>query len=994
MPRESPKSRSILTAVRASAITRFAVSVAATVLGGLAAALANFVTAPIAAVFGLAAGTATFAGTQLWDRRLRAREFDRAWATLTTSGPPGEAWPDDHSVLVALNPEQEVVPYNLVHSKLVSAVAHWCTATDEGMVLCIQGRAGAGKTRLAIELTARIKSEQRLVGWPRSGVAAEAIACAVTAPQPAVLILDDANTRTDLLPALIALAQQDPYRRPKVLLLARDFGQWWRRFRADTHHELAQHLPSVAAIEVGPLTSTSREVQQTFQRALRAYADWSGSVPPTVQVDDDTQPSPALVHAAAFASVEQRLTGRTSVQTAIREIFNIEEDRWRKRAAAAGLAHLGVPVLRSSVIAAALFGAVDAQDAGRLLRRIPLLAGANDALIDELTLWVRNLYPQEAGGRWLSPHLPARLVEGYVVDTLEGHPGLSRALISGAGRNDAASALSFLTAASKHSPAAARIMIDVIDRDPGRLLLTAIEQAEIGSIDAELAEYVTQCELDDEQVSALNALIPASAPKCPLTAIAICRRHAETATEEGERIARLRNLGHWLWAGGLHEEALNTSEQICAYLRAAAKGDPDRHLEPLAQSLHKYAVQLHMAEHRSAGVTVAREAATAYKTLVGLDNDRHLASYILFLDDFATFLAAENLYGEAVGVSHTAVEILRLSNDGGETPVQVAALAIALNNFATHLGAVGLLAQSIAAGEESVDLHRQLVRIDPDSYLEELAKSLTNISIRYMRVRDLRSARKSAEEGVSLYRQLSEARGDAYIPALGKALSNLSRVLSDLGRPHEAIKMGKEAIVILRALKARTGEVEVEVALAESLNMFSVRLSSLGHNDDAVHAAREATRIMAKFAESSPAFTRTYAQCVGNLGLWLGYTGQHEAAERASRTCFEVWERLEASYPGSFRANLASSLDNLGLNLSALGKIHEALDLTRRSVEIYRELHNEYPDAFRHDLHLAMNNLKRCEAAMASLTERSKPDATSYAEPTGSTWPVSAEPEP
>ena len=46
-------------------------------LGGSAAALANFVPAPVAAGFGLVAGMATFTGAVVWERRARASDFDR-----------------------------------------------------------------------------------------------------------------------------------------------------------------------------------------------------------------------------------------------------------------------------------------------------------------------------------------------------------------------------------------------------------------------------------------------------------------------------------------------------------------------------------------------------------------------------------------------------------------------------------------------------------------------------------------------------------------------------------------------------------------------------------------------------------------------------------------------------------------------------------------------------------------------------------------------------
>ncbi|SFD52837.1 tetratricopeptide repeat protein [Micromonospora sediminimaris] len=911
-------SSSILATFRRSRSGRLAVSGLATVLGGSAAALANFVPAPVAAGFGLVAGMATFTGAVVWERRARASDFDRRWADLTTTGPGGENWPDDHGTLLALHPEQRVVPYNLSHDRLVRATLRWCLGADDIPVMCVVGRAGTGKTRLAIELTEHLQDASRLTGWPRSRAAVAAVECTATATAPAVLIIDDANTRTDLPAALATLAALSPQQRPRVILLARDFGKWWRRLRAEADHEVAQLLPAIPAIEVGPLAQSPKSVQQVFQRAVKAYAAWSDTTPPTVRVDEDPRHSAMLLSAAAFVAVENELNGLIAARTAVREVFQLEEQRWLTRATEANLADLGLPVLRASVIAAALFGAAGPPQAARLMRRIPMLDSAPDALIDDLALWVRNLYPQEAGDRWLRPHLPARLVEGYVVDSIREHPGLLEAMIADADVDDVTEALTFLCAASSHTPAAAHVLLQVVGRDPARFLPTVIERADLGEVDTALAEFAAQCPLSDQDLADIQVILPNPALSCAATAAVLCRRWADTAANDEERAARLFTVSHRLWEAGNRTEAINVIGTVCDVFEAAADRDPDRYLPLLARSLHKRAMQLHMTNRLGEGMAAAQKVVKAYDTLMSADPDRYLGEYTATLDDLGTFLFAANRYDEAIKTSRLAVDLRRRSFGGGGTASDVFSLSIALTNLATRLGATGQLVESISVGRESQELLQRLVRIDPRAYLEEYAKSHTNMSLRYRRVRNFDAALSSAQEGVDLHRQLVKASGQELTPALGKALHCLSSAQADVGRIQEAITTGEEAVALLRDHATRRDADEVQPVLAEALNSLGVRLSAANRDQEAVEAVHAAVRIVAKLSESSDAFLRDFAKYLGNQGLFLGYLGRHDEAEPACRACVKVWEQLEAKNPGAFRSEIAAALDNLGLSLRAL----------------------------------------------------------------------------
>jgi hypothetical protein len=122
------------------------------------------------------------------------------------------------------------------------------------------------------------------------------------------------------------------------------------------------------------------------------------------------------------------LTGPVDVDTALGRLFDIEEAWWQERATAAGLpTTLGMPVLRSVVVAGVLLAADGLDDAVGVLRRLPGLTGVGVDLLRNLALWLRGLYPNKAGG-WLNPHLPGRLTERYTATQLATNPALTAAI--------------------------------------------------------------------------------------------------------------------------------------------------------------------------------------------------------------------------------------------------------------------------------------------------------------------------------------------------------------------------------------------------------------------------------------------------------------------------------------------------------------------------------------------------------------------------------------
>jgi len=123
-----------------------------------------------------------------------------------------------------------VVPFHgRQRAQELQALLDWCVDPDSAGIRLVVGQGNAGKTRLAAQLCRRLAEQ----GWPPGFVAdqvpTEAIDRIRQRGEPALLVLDYAETRSNL-PKLIKRAALRAGEPPmKLLLLARAAGDWWRQ---------------------------------------------------------------------------------------------------------------------------------------------------------------------------------------------------------------------------------------------------------------------------------------------------------------------------------------------------------------------------------------------------------------------------------------------------------------------------------------------------------------------------------------------------------------------------------------------------------------------------------------------------------------------------------------------------------------------------------------------------------------------------------------------
>jgi hypothetical protein len=181
---------------------------------------------------GVLAALAGFVPAVVWeltrDRRKRnAHVAERREAALKAFGPPAVAAPaaggtvagsaGGHGAAWYLRPEAQVVAFR--PRPELGQLRKWCVAEGPLGVRLVTGEGGSGKTRLALQLAADLASDGWRTMWVQPGREGTAVGMVRDTGEPAVLVVDYAETRPGLAELLAEAAAAEDCPDLRVVLL-------------------------------------------------------------------------------------------------------------------------------------------------------------------------------------------------------------------------------------------------------------------------------------------------------------------------------------------------------------------------------------------------------------------------------------------------------------------------------------------------------------------------------------------------------------------------------------------------------------------------------------------------------------------------------------------------------------------------------------------------------------------------------------------------------
>ncbi|MFN0182134.1 MAG: tetratricopeptide repeat protein [Gemmatimonadales bacterium] len=921
---------------------------------------------------------------------------------------------------------REVAPTELLQARLgvvdyidvtglEAKLIGWCTdGAQSTSGRLIHGPGGLGKTRLMIEVAAKLRQKGWMAGFlPRPHDQTESIVrqrwqaldqlIAGGEDEGLLIIMDYAEARRDEVRQIAERLSRRPVTDPRpirLVLLARSASDWWTALHDELHdvQRVFRGTASASGVIELPSVADGRQRLELFKRSREAFAPYlaaQGYPPPTGHPSPErlahletgtgfTRPLAIQMDALLWLASSAPETGVPSVETLLRRVLGLERNHWKKlvgdldderaRDMARGVAQV-----------TAVQGVPSRAATERLLMADEFYGDRRKArvAVDPVARDLSRVYGRSDGG---IAHLePDLLGEHHVamegdIELIDGCLRWIEAESDDTREKRRRDLLTVLQRATQpeHGPGAIDRAISLLDHLVGRHLkalaadMVAIMVDTPGALADRLQRAVAG--LDEEALRKIDEALPLHS----LSLMELSQRVADrlvtaarerlfaVESEEGATESRRETVLNRLAVAvgtfgirlsnlGRREEALAASQEAVDINRRLAQARPDAFLPDLAMSLNNLGIWLSNLGRHEEALAASQEAVDLRRRLAQARPDAFLPGLAMSLHNLGGDLSDLGRREEALAVSQEAVDLYRRFAQT-RPDAFLPDLARSLNNLGIWLSHLGRREEALAVSQEAVDLYRRLAQTRPDAILPGLASGLSNLGNRLGDLGRREEALAASQEAVDIRRRLAQARPDAFLPDLAVSLHNLGGDLSHLGRREEALAASQEAVDLRRRLaQARPDAFLPDLAM--SLNNLGNRLGDLGHREEALAASQEAVDIRRRLAQARPdAFLPHLAMSLDSLGNRLGDLGHCAEAFAASQEAVDIFRRLAQTRPDAFFPDLASSLNSLGNRLRDLGHREEALVASQEAVDIFRRLAQARPDASLPDLATSLNN--------------------------------------
>ncbi|MFH1079603.1 MAG: tetratricopeptide repeat protein [Pseudomonadota bacterium] len=876
-----------------------------------------------------------------------------------------------------LRAEESIVPFDPAHQPELDALNCWLDDTKWPQAIrLITGAGGSGKTRLALELC-----QQRLTAGWQAGFLDIAIDAKDMAnhwqtlrefSQPLLISIDYAETRqSDLLALIRAMLQTPIAQTVRILLLARDGGEWWDNLPSKDHQceLLLSGYTTSGPFRLSALHATISDRNQAYRQALHSYAQAlsvtaSDMIPELTAVHFER---PLYVQMLALLALHGERP--TTAQGLTKALLNHERRYWRRLLSHFGWAEperLALQLLALATLAGG-FATPRAAEPYWTIANGTLRSVDFNALFQTLV----PLYPSSKQG--LQGVRPDLLGEALVAQALlcpEGTALLDAVLSSSAGASIRRHALTVLARLSgqrldlhetlvdalvHHFSHCYQEMIPVAIETPGRLsnlaetAFTRLQTTSKSQIAGLLEPFFHE---ESVQIVGLGCLVMEYlVEKCHQK---ISKRSIHSYSMV-EYIRTLDNYSLCLRRSGRHEKALAYSQDAIKLFERLNLKDQQVYAFDYADSLSNYSIHLNDAGKNEEALKYTRKALDIQQRLAQKNPDRYEPHYATVLANYSVLLSDAGQNEEALKHDQEALEIRRRlaqKNPDRYEPDY----AMSLSNYSAHLSKEGKNKEALKHIEQALDIQQRLAQKNPDRYESGYAALLNNYSIFLSHAGQNEEALKHDQEALEIRRRLAQKNPDRYEPDYAMSLINYSADLSTAGQYEDALKYDQQALDIQQRLAQKNPD-QYESGYAALLNNYSIHLTAAGHNEEVLKRDREALEIHRRLAKKDlDRYESDYATSLSNYSNHLNTAGDNEEAIRHGQQALEIRRRLTQKNPDRYEPYFASSLNNCSFYLSDSGHNEEALRHGQLALEIRHRLAQKDPDRYETDYSESLNN--------------------------------------
>ncbi|WGG48571.1 tetratricopeptide repeat protein [Rugamonas sp. DEMB1] len=771
-----------------------------------------------------------------------------------------------------LRAEEEIIPFDPLREPFLNLQLDWVHYTAYPIAIrLLTGAGGVGKTRLALELCKRLNARNWQAGLLRGdfsvGDASSLVRAIEASGQDCCVVLDYAETRQQVLLALLkALLARPSGKVVRLLLLARDGGEWWDALpRKDAAcAALLEGMASTGPYPMPQLHDNEGQRQVAYQLAVKTFAVCLDQSAPeyTPQLSEEQFSHPLYSQMAALMALHGE---RPKTAAALPDVLvNHERRYWTNTLAAApvGMQEQEAQAALLMTLASLLGGIATVKEVEDVWKR----AGGTKNLLKPLFSLLRPLYPARQGLEGLRPDLLGESLVAQVLQS-DGEDELLDAVLS------------------QKSQAGRRASLTVLARTLRNrdVLEDIIENALVRNFRNVAHELVAVC---IETPSPLPKIVEAA-------------------------YSRLERKDEWQAAGLLapyfeHEifpltglEVLVSRTLLAKAEKAVRGGQLRKNKADYAGALLNLSLALKRDGRMNDALVASGQCLKIYRRLVQEDRANFEPDFATSLNNHSSYLAEQGNMVEALAVSGQALEIRqRLAQAMPER--YEPEWATSLSNHAVRLAEYGKMTEALVRSGQALEMRRRLAQNNPERFEPEWATSLSNHAVRLAENGDTAKAFEISVQALEIRQRLAQAKPERFESDWATSLNNYANHLAELGKMAAALDASGQALEIRKRLALAKPE-RFEPDWAISLINHGTRLAELGNTEEALDASSQALKIRQRLALAKPErFELDWATSLSNHAIRLADFAQWSDAVLLAQQAIEVLNRCASRDPNRF----------------------------------------------------------------------------------------------
>lgn len=721
-----------------------------------------------------------------------------------------------------LRAEEAVIPFDAAAQPFLDEQLAWAKGAAFPLAArLLIGPGGSGKTRLALQLCTQLQSAGWWSGFLRRPAQFSQIHARLKAgSQPAIIVIDYAETRIDDLFELIRPLILYPVTQPvRILLLARSGGDWWDRLdgRDPQCESFFAGQASSGPYPIPDLHVTPASRETAFQQAIQKFAEKLCLPVPSHSPDlaADHYAHPLLVQMAALLALHDEQPSTAEGLT--RSLLNHEKRYWGHLLKdTTATEEQAVQLMALST----LCGGLQTPNEIESIWRKEAKCGTSAQLKASFNR-LKILYPHKGGLQSLRPDLLGEALVAQVLLSRQGRIILN-AVLGKANENIRHHAWTILARIMRHREDIIFVVESVLASHYSQNAKSAMEVC---------------C----QTTSPLPRIMESVYEKLPKSIKWPLARQLEPAFFDDR------------WP--LNDLSLRVSETLLRQARDAFDRSINKDKVKVQANLAHYLVQTSV-DHARCGkwmsaMQLAEEAEINYGILAENSSGEFMHEWAFSLNNYGEFLSQNGRLEDALKMTEKSLEIYdgitQLKSVNFESD-----RASSLNNYAKHLSDNGQYKKALNASKQVLAIYKNLADGSSVQFGGDLARSLHNYASSLSEDGRHEESLKISKEALDIYKRLAQDKPERFDFGKAEALHNYANYLSENGWLEDSLLSAKEALDIYERL-AQSKPERFEGDWANELKAYAIHLSNRAHYIKALATIRRGNVLMRKWFEKMPA---------------------------------------------------------------------------------------------------------------------------------------------